>query len=378
MKFIIPTQEFNYLLNRVQNAVPVKPTVPVQGNILIELAAGTLTLTGSDNTVAVQCETDVKMLEEGRIALPARRLVPLVRELTAPNLEFSTDENHCAEIISGSSRFKIHGMKGNDYPKLPDMAGATRFKIPQKALKDLLFQVSFAIARDDSRAVLTGALMRVANGQVTFMGTDGKRLARAHQTIALDPSFSGSYVLPLKAIDELLKNLVEENGEAAVSLLSDKISVEAGKTKVIAVLLAGEYPDVHRVIPEKSDLMVTLHREELISLLRQMSLFTSDEFHSVKFTFLDSELRLTANSIEVGEGKVSMPVNYRGPEFQIAFSPTFFLDALRHSKEETVTLGLTDPYNPGVLTDQEGGLQHPHGASPLFVVMPMRIQHVAT
>jgi DNA polymerase-3 subunit beta len=74
---------------------------------------------------------------------------------------------------------------------------------------------------------------------------------------------------------------------------------------------------------------------------------------------------LTANSVEIGEGKVSMPVNYGGSPLHIAFNPTFFLDILRHSSDETVNLGLTDAFNPGIITDSSGAL---------CVIMPMRLQ----
>ena len=81
--------------------------------------------------------------------------------------------------------------------------------------------------------------------------------------------------------------------------------------------------------------------------------------------------------MEIGEGTVSMPVNYRGPKIDIAFNPGFFLDILRHSKEETVTIGISDAFNPGVITDKEptGGLSEK--ATPLFVIMPMRLNEDA-
>ena len=104
---------------------------------------------------------------------------------------------------------------------------------------------------------------------------------------------------------------------------------------------------------------MSLHREELMRLLRQVSLFTIDTNHSVRFTLQDGELRLTANTMEIGEGKVSMPANYHGQKLEIAFNPNFFLDILRHSKGETVMLGVTDAYNPGIITDKERPLLPP-------------------
>jgi DNA polymerase-3 subunit beta len=59
-----------------------------------------------------------------------------------------------------------------------------------------------------------------------------------------------------------------------------------------------------------------------------------------------------------------MPVNYTGTKIEIAFNPFFFLDILRHSKDETVTLGISDSYNPGIITDS---------SNSLFIIMPMRL-----
>jgi DNA polymerase-3 subunit beta len=68
-----------------------------------------------------------------------------------------------------------------------------------------------------------------------------------------------------------------------------------------------------------------------------------------------------------------MPVDYRGQTIEMAFNPSFFLDILRHSKNETVTMAISDPYNPGMIVDQDAsGLFIPE-ASPLFVLMPMRL-----
>lgn len=373
MSFIIPAQEFNFLLNKLQNVVSQKPTMPILSNVLLELKNGILKMTATDLTVAIRCETEVKMIEEGMIALPIKKLAPLVRELSSPHLQLVITENHTVEITAGTSKFKIHGMSGADFPALPDISSAASFKISQKVFKSLLSRVGFAIARDPNRYVLTGALMRIAAGEITLLGTDGKRLARVHDKIDMDSSFSGSYVIPLKALDEFVSNM-SGDGQATVYLMQDKMAVEVEGTFMITKLLAGEYPDVSRVIPEASSYIVTLHREELMSLLRQVSLFIADVNHSVKFSFSNGSLALSANASDVGEGKVHMPVNYQGPKLDIAFNPGYFIDILRHNDgEETVALGLTDSFNPGVLTMNEGGLAQVFSASPLFVIMPMRL-----
>lgn len=371
MKFVISTQEFNFLINKCLNVVSQKSTVPILSNILIEATHNELVLTATDLTVGIRCFTDAKILEEGATTLPAKRLAQLVKELTSVNLEISTNEHEVTEIVADSSRFKLNGMSKNEFPSLPPLEDAVQFVIKQADLKEMLFRTAFAVSREDNRYALTGVNMQIANGAATFMGTDGKRLARANHLISLDPSVSGNYIIPLKTVEEILKNLTED-GDAKVFLMSDKVAIEASQTTIISKLLSGEYPDVDRVIPENNEIIVSLHREELMTLLRQVSLFTADSA-SVRFTFAPGELKLTANSMDVGEGKVSMPVNYQGPKLEIAFNPAYFLDILRHSKGETVSVGVTDAYNPGVITDKDLATAGAEKPSPLFVLMPLRL-----
>lgn len=369
MKFVISKQELNNLISKLQNVVGQKTTIPILSNFLIEAVNDELVLTATDLTVGIRCFTDAKILEEGATTLPTKKFSQLVRELTCANLEIHSNSNEVTEIVANSSRFKLNGMNKDEYPTLPDTSGAIVFRIDQELLKDMFFRTAFAVSREDNRYVLTGVYMHISQGTATFVGTDGKRLSKAKVSIEIDPSFSGSYIIPLKAVEEITKNL--ESGTATVYLLQDKIAVDASNTMIITKLLTGEYPDVNRVIPESTETVVRLHREELMSLLRQISLFIEDTSHSVRFTFSNGELRLTANSMEIGEGKVMMPVDYHGDKLEIAFNPTFFLDILRHCKEEIVSLGITDAYNPGVLTDNDT----PPNASAnlLFVIMPMRL-----
>jgi DNA polymerase-3 subunit beta len=369
MKFIISTQELNYLITKCLNVVSQKMTIPILSNILIEAVNDELILTATDLTVGIRCFTEGKILEEGATTLPAKRLAQLVRELTSVNLEVSSNANEVTEIISDSSRFKLNGMNRGEFPALPAISEAINFTVKQSELRDMLFRTSFAVSREDNRYVLTGVFMHIEGGKAVFVGTDGKRLARAHIPVQLDPQYSASYIIPLKAVEEIQKNLIDD-GEATVYLMNDKIAVEASNTTIITKLLSGEYPDINRIIPNATDAIVTLHREELMRLLKQVSPFV-DTNHSVRFTFQDGELRLTANAMEIGEGKVSMPANYHGQKLEIAFNSNFFLDILRHTKGEVVTVGVSDAYNPGIITDDEE--KPSSGQSPLFVLMPMRL-----
>lgn len=365
MKFVVAKQSLAQVITHIQNVVPAKPSLPILTNIHLETRGQQLIVTATDLTVGMQCTVEARVLEEGETTLPAKRFFSLIKELTAMHIEISTNSHDVSEIIADSSTFRLNGMATSSYPTLPELAGATKFKIKQAHLKEMLYSTSFAVSKEDNRYALTGVYLAIDNRIATCVGTDGKRLARHHVSIDIDGAFSCEYILPAKMVDEVQKMLEDsEDEEATVYLLTDKVAIDTGSALIVSKLLTGEYPEYERVIPKHSSLQIALHRDELVSLLRQISLFVSDSNQSVRFTFDAGELILSANNVHIGEGKVSMPVNYTGQTLDIAFNPGFFLDVLRHTKDETVKLGLTDSYNPGVVTDS---------SSSLFVIMPMRL-----
>lgn len=360
--------DFAKLIGKIQSVVPTKPSIPILANVLIEAKNGELIISATDLTVSMRAFGEAEVEEAGAITLPARRLFQLIRELTTPEIEIETTSPEVAVIHSGSSHFRIQGMHKSEFPAFPDLSEGYTLNFKAEVFKDMLMSTSFAAARDDSRQVLNGIMMQKVKNLATFVGTDGKRLARNQVEVETDSEETGSYILPLKAVEEIVKILDEKEEGIKLTVMPEKLAIESGSVTLISKLLSGQYPDVSRVIPQKTENTVTLHRDELISLLRQVALFTSEGSNSVRFSFAEGALHLTATSGDIGEGKVSMPVNYSGPKLEIAFNPHYFLDILRHtkSKDETVQFNVSDSYNPGLITDS---------SKAEFVIMPMRLEN---
>lgn len=376
MHFIIARNELLELLKTVQDIVAPKTPVPILSNFLLEAKDDSIVLTATDLTVGARCRGSAKVIENGSTTLPARRFSQLIRELTSTHCEISTNDKHMTTVLADSSKFRIPGMSGNEFPALPDFADALSISFRQADLKDALYRTQFAVSTEDSRYALTGVFCQVSKNTVIFIGTDGKRMARFSLPLDVPVEQNIECIIPIKAVGEMIKALGKEDDRCTLHITSDKIALTANEVIIVTKLLTGDYPDVDRIIPEQSNNVVQLHREELIMLLRQMVLFTTEDNQSARFTFTSGELGVL-NTSNVGEGKVSMPVNYTGDRFDIAFNPVYFLDILRHSKNETVSLGFTDPFNPGLIVD--GDLQHSHKELPsqLFVLMPLRLSDEA-
>jgi DNA polymerase III subunit beta len=367
MKAVIAKNDLVNLIGKIQNVVSTKPAIPILANILIEAIDDQIVVSGTDLTVSMRCFMDATVIEEGSIALPARRFFQLVRELTSPQVKISAQINEIAEITTGTSVFKVNGMNKVEFPALPDLKGSPEATFTCSALREMLSKTAFAAAREDSRYMLNGVLLQINAQVATLIGTDGKRLAKVSSSVLVDAPVRGTYVIPLKAVEEMIK-MLDGDSKALLSLAADKISLECGQLTLITKLLSGQFPDVERVIPSKVAHQFSIHREELMALLRQVSLFTSETSNSVRFTFETGQLHLSATSSEIGEGRVSMPVDFSGQRLEIAFNPFYLLDILRHSNDETVRIGLNDAHNPGLITDS---------TQAQFVLMPMRLSETS-
>ena len=368
MKFIIDRIQLVNIIAKLQSAVPSKALIPILSNILIEATEDEVCITATDLTVSMRACTTAKVLKEGSITLPARRFFQLVRSLTVPDLCIETDDDGVSHITNGSSKFKIHGISKQDYPPFPELSHTTSLSIEGKILKKMLVGTSFAVARDDSRQALNGVLLQTHQESMIAVGTDGKRLAKITIPLNVELESNMTCIVPLKAVEEMMK-LLEEDQKVTLTLMQDKICLEAQDVILISKLLTGQYPDVERVIPNHQEMhSMMIHRHELMSLLRQVSLFTSDTNHSVKLTFKQGELHLQAMSAEIGEGKVFMPIDYSGQEIQIAFNPHYLIDILRHSCNETIDFAIQDSFNPGSIKDKQDEKSNAH-----FVIMPMRL-----
>ncbi len=373
MKFLMSRNELCNLVNSVQNIVAQRTPMPILTNILVDATDSNVTLTATDLTVGIRCSATAKVLEPGATTVPARRLAQLLKELNVAYIEVSANEKEVSQIVAESATFRLHGMPKGDFPSLPDLSGAQRVLVKQRDLKDALFRTAFAVSLEESRYVFTGVSCTVTEEAALFVGTDGKRLARMAVPVQAEGRLSYSCIIPSKAVSELAKNLAESDGNATMYLMSDKIAVESNDRLVLTKLLSGEYPDVERVIPQQSNSVVAIHREELAALLRQVSLFISEANTSVRCMINEGSLQLSANTADIGEGRVSMAVNYAGPRFDIAFNPLYFLDILRHSYGEYIYMGFQDSFNPVILSDTEFGTTLESYPSPLFILMPLRL-----
>ncbi len=363
MKFFITKEAFLDALQQVQHVVSNRATLPILSNVLIEAVGGKLRLTATDLDVGVSGSVEAQVEKEGSTTLPVKRLVSIIRELPASEVEISVDSKSHASIKSGPSFFKIIGLGEDEFPPLPKFEEANEFKIEQSVLLDAIKKTSYAISTDETRYVLNGIYVSFRGGKMTFVATDGRRLAMVENDLEYPASHETDIIIPSKAVNEL-QRLLGSDGEVVVKLSGNQISFEINDSIIVSKLIEGNYPNYKQVIPGEKKERITINREEFLSTVRRVSLLTSESSNSVKLSFSKGNIDVQANSKDIGEAKEPVVADYDGEDFAIAFNPEFLMAPLKNLAEESVYIDLIDGMSPGVVRID---------GTFLYVIMPMRV-----
>src|SRR5271168_5182712 len=181
MEITVSKVELLRELTATQGVVERKTTIPILSNYLFEAADGELRLTATDLDLSLRTSCDAKVKKEGSCTIPARKLHDYVKLLPDADITIKLLENHWVSIRCGRSNTKMVGMARSNFPSLPMFPTAGVIQIPTKVLRNLIAKTGFAIANEESRYNLNGALMLLKPESITMVATDGHRLAHCER-----------------------------------------------------------------------------------------------------------------------------------------------------------------------------------------------------
>jgi DNA polymerase III subunit beta len=363
IKFKVTKEAILDGLQRVQNVVSTRTTLPILSNVLVQASTGSLSLTTTDLDVGVRCKVEAEVSKAGSTTLPARKLFSILKEVPAAEIEVEVDDRNAASIRCGSSFYKIMGLPEEEFPRFPESGAGKALKIEQAVLRDMLKKTAYAVSNDETRYVLNGVFMGFKGDKLTVVATDGRRLALIEHDIEVPKGAETELILPTKAVAEL-ERLLSDKGDVKLSIGENQIIFELDGTTLVSKLIEGTYPNFRQVIPTETKERVPLERELLLAALRRASILASEKSQSVKLNFAKNTLTITATTPEVGEAKETLSINYKGKEVTIAFNPQYMMDPLRNLDADEIFVELTDELSPGVIKVN---------APFLYVLMPMRL-----
>ncbi|MBI4341469.1 MAG: DNA polymerase III subunit beta [Candidatus Omnitrophica bacterium] len=365
MRLTIPQPQFLKNLQMVEHVVNERSTLPILANVLLETANNELLLTATDLDVGIQCRFPLSPpTEQGAVALPARKLTTIVRELPEDLVTLEAKKNHTATLNCGTSSFRIPGLPAEDFPVLPPTDGGEGVRIPQAALKALVAQTAYAMSMEETRFILNGALLAAQKNTLTMVATDGRRLAVATAAATSVGKQPLEAVIPSKTVRELGRLLQEETDELALVPLKDnQLTFRFGQTTIVTRLIEGQFPSYEKVIPPPSKNTMTCQRQQLTNAIRRASLMTTATSQAVVFELGRGRLIVSKESAELGSAREELEAEYAGEAMTVAFNPEFWLDVLKVLETEQVTIELSGPDRPAVIRQP----------SLTYLVLPMKV-----
>src|SRR6267154_2449391 len=169
-------------LTATQGVVERKTTIPILSNYLFEASNDKLSLTATDLDLSLRTVCNAKVKKEGSCTIPARKLHDYVKLLPDADITIKLLENHWISIRCGRSNTKMVGMARSNFPTLPIFPTAGVVKIPAQVLRAMIARTGFAIANEESRYTLNGALMLLQPESIAMVATDGHRLAHCERS----------------------------------------------------------------------------------------------------------------------------------------------------------------------------------------------------
>jgi DNA polymerase III subunit beta len=358
-------------LTATQGVVERKTTIPILSNYLFEAGGDKLSLTATDLDLSLRTSCAAKIKKEGSCTIPARKLHDYVKLLPDADITIKLLENHWVSIRCGRSNTKMVGMARSNFPTLPVFPTAGAVKIPAQVLRNMIAKTGFAIASEESRYTLNGALMVLKPESITMVATDGHRLAHIERGGEKFDGVSGEMktLIPKKCMDEL-RSLLDATDAEEIDFAKDESTLffRIGVRLLTSRQLTGQFPNYEAVLPKDNSRSVTLEGDELEAAIARVAQFADERSRAVRLKLEKGEVKLSASSTETGESEDSIETNYQGDSLTIGFNANYIIDFLKAVGAGDVKLELKDAQSAGQLRPAEGD-----DYKYRYIVMPMRI-----
>ena len=145
MDFSADTSSLVEALSQIQEAVEKKTTLPILSHVLVEASPTGLRLAATDLELGMRTFCPAEVKAPGSAAVPARRLLDIVKSLPDGQARVRELENRWVQVTSGRSVFRLAAMAKDNFPALPDVPQPLA-AVPAGVLAGLIERTAFGLA----------------------------------------------------------------------------------------------------------------------------------------------------------------------------------------------------------------------------------------
>jgi DNA polymerase-3 subunit beta len=205
------------------------------------------------------------------------------------------------------------------------------------------------------------------------VATDAHKLVRYRRRDA-KADVTSSFILPKKALNLLKSSLPVEDISVNVEYNNTNASFSFNNVNLICRLIDEKYPDYEAVIPVNNPNKLTIDRNQLLSCLRRVSIFSNKTTHQVRLKISGSELQISAEDMDFSnEAHERLGCQYEGEDIEIGFNAKFIIEMLSNLNTEEVILEMSTPNRAGILLPVTAD----NSEDVLMLVMPVMLNSYA-
>lgn len=372
MKFNVNGKTLQQQLSAVSKVVNAKNALSILDNFLLEIKDESLLITGSDQETVMTAKLEISNQGgDGKIAINAKRLMEVVKEVSNFPLSFDIDENTgTVDLIFPGGHFAFMGVDAAEYPLSFDTDElAVEMIIPAEVIRNGLDYTLFAISTETIRPMMTGVYWDFHENDITFVGSDTHKLVRYINT-SYHPNRETSFILPGKPAG-ILRSLITKDTESVRIRKDDKSAVFGfGDFTLGCRFVKGNYPNYNRVIPQDNPNEMTIDRLALLSGMRRVSLFASKASSLVKMSMEENSVVLQSQDLDYStKADERISCSYEGSPLSIGFNSVYMIEVLNNLPGDSIIVKLSDPGRPGLFMPFEQN----ENENIVMLQMPMQV-----
>jgi DNA polymerase-3 subunit beta len=377
VKITCKQQDLSRGLSAVSHAVSNRSTLPILSNILLATDQGRLKLSATNLEIGINCWVDAQIQEEGSTTVPAKLLTDLVSRLPQAPVDLAVaDDSHTLSVKGQGSNANIKGMDASEFPLIPSAEGGEPpVMLDAVLLKEMIAEVAFAAADDDTRPVLTGVLVQVSDEKITFAAADAFRLAVRVAPLPGDDHPRGDILIPARTLTELARILPTEGPvEMIVTPNRSQVLFHTPQLDLVSRLIEGAFPNFRQIIPKEHSTRAVVETKLFAEAAKRAELFARDSSNITRVKINPGghdglepgAVTVEATAEDLGDNTSIISALVDGPEMQIIFNVKYLSEVLAVIGSSEVALEANAPTKPGVI--------RPVGEHDYtYVIMPMHI-----
>ena len=372
MKLIISSSELLKGVMAVAKAIPAKSPLPILENFLFDLKGNTLEITASDSELTLKTKIEVETTaEEGRIAVPAKHVMDLLKELPDQPLTISTSSDSSFICSWSSGESTLPYFPAEDYPEITGTDdSAVTLQFPAQSLVDGIASTIYATADDEIRPAMNGIFFDIDLSSTTLVASDSHKLI-CYTTKDVNASEKASFILHKKPA-AILKAIIGKDAETVEVSFDSKNAVFCfGNTMVICRLVVGKYPKYRDVIPQNNSNILRINRAQLLNTVRRVSVCSNKASNHIKFDLKSGSLMISAQDLGFSiAAHETMQCQYDGEDLTIGFKSPFIIEILSNINCGELVMKFLDSKRAALIVPSE---EEEESEKICGIIMPIMI-----